>query len=117
VGALTRVHLNVRHRPYRTVTPVVTLRWEYDRSTPNDRHPRHHAQMRADVTIGTGALDLDRAHLPTGWVTLEEVIRFLIVELEIDPPCGDKWPEELAESERRFYGDFTGKRYKLPDAE
>jgi hypothetical protein len=29
---------------------------------------------------GDGQLDLDKAHLPTGWVTMEEVIGFLIVE-------------------------------------
>jgi hypothetical protein len=48
-------------------------------------------------------------------VTIEEVIRFLIVDLGISPPCGaDAWARLLEESERRFFEDFTGKRYTPP---
>lgn len=54
-----------------------------------------------------GAIDLNKAHLPTGWVTIEEVIRFLIVALGVDPPCGQEWPKKLAESQRAFYPEDT----------
>ena len=45
-------------------------------------------------------------------MTMEEVIRFLIIELGVKPPCGDDWPSVLATSERAFFEQFTGKRYK-----
>jgi hypothetical protein len=43
-------------------------------------------------------------------VTIEAVIRFLIVDLEVEPPCGDEWADRIHESEKRFFEDFTGKR-------
>jgi hypothetical protein len=55
---------------------------------------------------------LDDVHLPSGWVTMEEVIRFLIVELGMKPPCGASWPAVLEESEAAFYEKFTSKRYR-----
>jgi hypothetical protein len=114
-----RYRLTTRKYSYRlqedeSFSSQAVLRWEYDRETEIDRHARHHAHISAAVPLGELALNLDKAHLPTGWVTIEEVIRFLIVELEHKPPCGDAWPEKLAESERRFYEEFTGKRYQPP---
>lgn len=88
------------------------LRWEYDSMTSVDHHARHHAQLSTAVQLGEARLDLNKAHLPTGWVTIEEIIRFLIVDLEMQPPCGSAWPNIVGESERRFYEDFTGKRYR-----
>jgi hypothetical protein len=87
------------------------LRWEYDATTAADHYARHHAQLSTAVELGDATLDLNKAHLPTGWVTIEEVIRFLIVDLGMSPPCGDDWPNVVRESERKFYEDFTGKRY------
>jgi hypothetical protein len=86
------------------------LRWEYDAETQRDGHARHHMQMPAAIAIGEGSIDLNKAHLPTGWVTIEEVIRFLIVDLGVEPPCGEGWPGVLHASERRFFEEFTGKR-------
>lgn len=86
------------------------LRWEYDAETKRDRHARNHMQIPAEVPIGDGIIDLNKAHLPTGWVTIEEVIRFLIVDLGVEPPCADDWPQILHESETMFYEKFTGKR-------
>jgi hypothetical protein len=91
------------------------LRWEYDTETADDAHCRNHAQIKRDLPFGEGVLSLDDAHLPTGWVTMEEVIRFLIVELGHKPPCGKKWPAILKTSERAFYEEFTGKRYKASE--
>ncbi len=102
----------LQREPDRQATAAI--RWEYDTTTPRDRYARHHAQMAAALALGDGELDLNKAHLPTGWVTVEEVIRFLIVDLGVDPPCGEAWPEVITDSETRFYEDFTGKRYKVP---
>lgn len=95
-----------------SLSEQAVIRWEYDAATDKERHARHHAQMRAALQISDRELDLNKAHLPTGWVTIEEVIRFLIVDLEVKPPCGDDWPEKLQESERVFYEQLTGKRHK-----
>ncbi|MBI4601508.1 MAG: hypothetical protein HY721_06035 [Planctomycetes bacterium] len=83
------------------------LRWEYDSELSPDqpRECRHHVQLAAHLP-GIG-LDLNRAHVPTGWVPIEEVIRFLIVELGVKPPCGESWPEKLAASERLSHVQFT----------
>jgi hypothetical protein len=90
------------------------LRWEYDAGAAPDGFCRHHVHAPLTLPLLAGKLDLDKAHVPTGWVTLEEVIRFLIVELGHKPPCGARWPSVLADSERAFYEDFTGKRYQAP---
>jgi hypothetical protein len=91
------------------------VRWEYDATTERDRHARHHTQMAATLPVAGDTLDLNKAHLPTGWVTIEEVIRFLIVDLGHAPPCGEEWPQVLDASEKKFFEDFTSKRYR-PDA-
>lgn len=93
-------------------------RWEYASvRAPNSSHCRHHIQFGRreskgiEVPFGTGTLDLNRVHLPTGWVLIEEVFRFLIHELEMRPPCGPEWANVLHDSESKFYDRFTSKRY------
>ncbi len=87
------------------------IRWEYNPGAlPKCRH---HIQLAsARLPVADGELDLNRLHLPTGWVTIEEVIRFLITDMAVKPPCGDEWQNRLKGGERRFYEEFTGKRYK-----
>ncbi|MEM6275101.1 MAG: hypothetical protein AAF735_07665 [Myxococcota bacterium] len=87
------------------------LRWEYEKHQPRDTWPRNHMHAAATLSQNESELDLNKLHLPTGWVTLEEVIRFAIHELGHAPPVGDQWWELLVESERRFYTDFSGKGY------
>jgi hypothetical protein len=94
------------------------VRWEYDRKTDRASHSRHHVQLPATLPVVDGELDFDKLHLPTGWVTIESVIRFLVVDLGVEPPCGDEWAERLHESEERFFNEFTGKREPaLPEPE
>jgi hypothetical protein len=93
------------------------MRWEYvDRKLePEARYPRHHLHIH-DVVLpidgSSAGIDLKKTHLPTGWVTIEEVLRFLISELGVTSPCGGRWDQELRDGERRFYEEFTSKRYK-----
>lgn len=82
------------------------VRWDYDRAIPRDGPCSTHVQMAARLPFGTPGLDLDKLHLPTGWTTIEDVIRFLIVDLGARPPCGDEWPDILLDSKRRFF-DFA----------
>jgi hypothetical protein len=44
-------------------------------------------------------------------VTIEEVIRFLIVDLGVTPVCDD-WPGRVTRAEKRFFTEFTSKRYR-----
>jgi hypothetical protein len=89
------------------------LRWEYKRRDSHEGHCRHHFHADAQVAAGARPLDLDKCHLPSGWVMLEEVVRFLIYELGVKPPCGKKWSELLSASEKSFYDHYSSKHYQL----
>lgn len=78
------------------------IRWEYEHSDPaRPKFARHHVQLAAAIDT----MDLNRLHIPSGRVPFEEVIRFLIHDLEIEPLARD-WARTLAESERTFYATF-----------
>ncbi len=85
------------------------IRWEYDRGLRGgNKHCRHHVQQQASIAIpGAAALDLDKLHVPTGWVTLEEVLRFLIYDLGMKPPCGNGWHKVIEKSETTFREQFS----------
>lgn len=89
------------------------IRWEYEPAKAGHRGPcRHHVQfgkMVVPVPFGSGAFDFTRFHMPTGWVLMEEVFRFLVTELDMKPPCGARWPDVLRASEDAFYKGFTDK--------
>jgi hypothetical protein len=51
--------------------------------------------------LGTGNPQLPKKHIPTGRISLEEVIRMAIRELGVEP-LRDDWEEVLAESEEAF---------------
>jgi hypothetical protein len=89
------------------------IRWEYTSIAPQHGYCRHHVQVKTGVGLRDGILDMNRAHSPTGWVTIEELIRFLIVDLGVLPRTNN-WPEVIAASEKKFYEDFTSKRYLPP---
>ena len=104
------------------------FRWEYVKNPdPGERWCRHHFQVgkvvdngdgknRAAISVplGDGQADLNRLHVPTGYVLLEYVIRFLITDLGIEPPCGpDKWETELERSEATFFERFSPKPFRL----
>lgn len=74
------------------------IRWEYvSRELRQGLAPRHHLHIPCQYQ----GLDFGRLHTPTGWITVEEVIRFLIQELGVTPLSGN-WDEILRESEERF---------------
>lgn len=76
------------------------LRWEFERDPDKDPHwSRNHLQGPIQVTIGSTILPLNDWHLPTGWVTLEDIIRFCIVDLEAEyRHRADNWHDLLRES-------------------
>jgi hypothetical protein len=86
------------------------IRWEYDRTLRGGKNPcRHHVQQAAtiDVPGQKDGLDLNKLHVPTGWVMIEEVLRFLIVDLGVRPPCGKNWPTVLDASATVFREKFS----------
>jgi hypothetical protein len=113
----TRWRLETHRYAYRLVdqpdprTPA-TIRWEYDREADTKGPPRHHVQSDSKATLGDVMLDLNRAHTPTGWVTIEELLRFLIRDLGV--PANSDWPDIVSEGEDKFFEDFTSKRKFWP---
>jgi hypothetical protein len=64
-------------------------------------HPRHHVHIAAITDTPAGPLDFGKVHLTTGWVIIEEVIRFLTTEVGVRPKA-ENWDELLIESEKLF---------------
>ena len=83
------------------------FRFEYKaREVERSLHPRHHLHLPLSLECGTKRIDLSRIHIPTGRVTMEELIRFLIEELGIKPKARD-WDSILRRSEETFR-EWTG---------
>jgi len=95
------------YRVQATTDARALIRWEYKKPAVDVRYARHHVQLQANVLLPRGeSLDIDKLHVPTGWTPIEEVIRFLIHDLGVQPNCGDEWHELLLESERRFHSEI-----------
>ncbi|SRR5712692_1322542 len=79
------------------------VRFEYvsREMEPSARYSRHHVQFHRDYHTVHEDFSPTKLHIPTGWVTIENVIRFLITDLGI-PPLIETWEEELRESEEQF---------------
>lgn len=60
------------------------------------------------VTKGKRKGSSDR-RLPTGYLPVEEVLRFLIVDLGHRAPCGDDWDKVLEESKKEFFEELSSK--------
>ncbi len=84
-----------------------TFRWEYEKSLAAGKfHCRHHLQGDVALQIGRAAVALNDLHLPTGFVTIEEVLRFCIVDLDVKPLSAE-WDMILTDSYEKFKGDFA----------
>lgn len=85
------------------------LRWEYVREhrPEGPNFPRNHVHIHGTVTTPRGTtLVLQKFHIPTGWTTIEGIIRFLITDLSV-APLTEEWPRLLMESERLFRNEFV----------
>ena len=83
--------------------PEAGLRWEYTRTTGDgcaELHCNHHIQGSAELPLGDGILAMNAVHTPTGYVAVEDVVRYCIVELG----CAGRaeWETVLASSHKRF---------------
>lgn len=63
-----------------------------------------HLHIRHGARIGRE--EFQRAHLPTGRVSLEDFVRLLIVDFAV-PPEKENWEDELARSLAEFEEDRT----------
>ncbi|MGH3050794.1 MAG: hypothetical protein ACRDLK_11600 [Gaiellaceae bacterium] len=86
------------------------IRWEFKADTDEGRECRNHMHLNAAFPVGRGTFTLNRLHLPTAWVLIEHVLRFLFHDLQV-PPQTPEWARILRESETAFYERFTSKRY------
>lgn len=83
------------------------VRWEYFRPQGIGQvNCRHHLQGPIELKMGQQTASLDGFHLPTGWVTFEEVARFCIVDLEV-PPRRRNWNRVLLNSYEKFKKEFA----------
>jgi hypothetical protein len=86
------------------------LRWEYVKRwpKPEDQWCRHHLQGPLTLPLG-GEVSLKDLHLPTGYVVIEDVIRFFINDLGVRPLSPD-WHKILEESYEQFRAESTPPR-------
>lgn len=83
------------------------FRFEYkSREILDALHPRNHLHIPLPLDCGTRTIDLERVHIPTGWLTIEELIRFLVNELEVKAKSKN-WDTILRNSEERFRGEMA----------
>jgi hypothetical protein len=83
------------------------LRWEYEKfPRPPGEYCRHHLQGAITLPLPPSRVSLNDMHVPTSFVTIEEVLRFCIVDLGVPPLSGD-WHRLLSESYERFKTDFA----------
>jgi hypothetical protein len=104
-------------RPHTMTEPL--FRWEFVRpdgsaDRDDDEDPsawcRHHIQgnLRIDITDDRGAthqIALNDWHTPSGWVALEDIVRFCIVDLGVKSRPG--WNRALKTSYRLYRTQFT----------
>ncbi len=72
---------------------VLAFHWH-----PAERFKVRHPHLHLDQGARLGHEDLHRTHIPTGRISIEEVIRFVITELRVEPLRGD-WEKVLSEAE------------------
>ena len=116
VNGLQKYRLRTLRYAYRiTEGPTLDsrwlIRWEYE--SPKIRpllRPRHHIHINTGVNCfgDRFTLNCSELHVPSGWIAIEEVIRFLIQELGLDPKSPD-WDRHLHESEEKFR-EWTARR-------
>jgi hypothetical protein len=84
------------------------IRWEYVRERASTARPycRHHIQGGFSLPFPDGSVSANMMHIPTGYVAVEDVIRFLIVELGV-APINPNWNERLEGSYYKFKTDFA----------
>jgi hypothetical protein len=89
------------------VTSRALVRWEYAAGVNRLRRHHLHADGRLDDPTLRLPLDLDKLHLATGPVAIDDIVRFLVADLGHRPPCGIRRCEDLLQ-ERQQTADRAG---------
>ena len=84
--------------------PEPLFRWEYGRQLPG-LYCRHHLQGAVPLQIGRYARSLNDLHLPTGYVAIEDVLRFCVADLSVRPRS-EGWDQILRDSHERFKSEL-----------
>jgi hypothetical protein len=85
-------------RSRRLPRPQELMEWHWHPlRTPQRPEPHLHVRSQHRLL----GLDLPTLHIPTGRVSFEEVVRFLIEEMRVVPTRED-WQAVIADTERRF---------------
>lgn len=90
------------------------FRWEYIKHPAGDRayYCRHHFQgpMPTGLHLDSKETLFQDIHLPTGWVPIEEVIRFCLHDLGAHAVCEpEDWDRILRESRETFMTGFSAR--------
>jgi hypothetical protein len=97
--------LEYQYRVQRTpsVEDEAEVRFEYVSRLvdPDFPYSCHHVQLHRDYHEVRQGFSPQKLHIPTGGVTVEDVIRFLVTDLGV-PPLIETWDEELRKSEKQF---------------
>jgi len=98
------------------------FRWDYVRKWPyqiiedetgqaapeREKWCRHHLQGTPLISLGKYQVCLQDVHLPTGYVAIEDVIRFCLTDLGVKALTDEEeWHDLLNDSYARFIGDFV----------
>ena len=86
------------------------LRWEYVKNPKGGaRYCRHHLQGTLALSDQSAHIDFKKMHVPTSYMLLEDVLRFVIDDLGHKPPCGEKWHQVLEESRQQFFEELSSR--------
>jgi hypothetical protein len=78
------------------------VRWEYNREPePGYPYPHTHVHVNAQPSHYLGDKPFPDIHIPTARVTLEEIVRHLIVEHAVKP-ISESWEETLVATQAEF---------------
>jgi len=91
----------IQHDSSATTEPIIRYEFVSTHVDPELSYCRNHVHLHPKfngVVDGIAPSDL---HLPTGWITIESVLRFLITEMQV-PPLSENWQDVLRESEEQF---------------
>jgi hypothetical protein len=109
--------LQYAYRIQRTpsVRDEAEVRFEYVSPAidPDFPYSRHHVQFHREFQDVRGGFSPNTLHIPTGGVTIEQVIRFLIADLGV-PPLVSNWDDELRKSEEQSWAWMSAVSSPLP---
>lgn len=100
---LRTIRYEYRISPDASISSEALVRFEYvsKKTHPEFSHCRNHVQLHRDYHATRPDFSPSKFHIPTGWVTMEAVIRFLIADLGVRP-LRKNWEPVLSESEEQF---------------